>query len=296
MIAYSYRKLSLFCRKLGGKSHELSRLSVSHALEHPASSSVHTAQGKKSVLDSYLEAIYCGLIKHFNCFSFQEPKCCIFKKTCFGENIEVGLLTLEFFSLSYWICKCDCLPDTLEPSRALADGNVTRGLYSWDVYTTVCKFSHMRKSLVCPGESLAIEVCGVVIDISTREVAAQGVAGVWSQKHLHSHRWAETSVSPHLVHRCQAGNESLMFLPEEVAAMSGDVWLRAVTIQGRTMTWGSEIRQWFAPFLCCRPELIRAMTWAYFSSPRGHSLCHFQVPGKEGGTDPLPVAGESGFL
>lgn len=65
-----------------------------------------------------------------------------------------------------------CLPGALETSRVLTDGNVTRGLYSWDVYTTVCKFSHMRKSLVSPGESLAIEECGVVIDISTCEVAA----------------------------------------------------------------------------------------------------------------------------
>lgn len=65
-----------------------------------------------------------------------------------------------------------CLPDALEASRLLADGNVTTGLYSWDVYTTVCKFSHMTKSLVSPGEGLAIEVCGVVIDISARGVAA----------------------------------------------------------------------------------------------------------------------------
>lgn len=106
-------------------------------------------------------------------FNVLEPKCYIFKKICFGQSVEVGLVAWKFFHFRIGFASLIvCLPGALETSRVLTDGNVTRGLDSWDVCTTVCRFSHMRKSLVSPGESLAIEVCGVVTDISTREVAA----------------------------------------------------------------------------------------------------------------------------
>lgn len=191
------------------------------------------------------------MIKHFNCFSIQEPKCCIFKKICFGQNIEVALLSLEVFSLSCWIWKCDCLPDALEPSRALTDGNVTRGLYSWDVYTTVCKFSHMTKPLVSPGESLAVEVCGVVIDISTREVAVRGTCSGVKPKTS-----AQPQVSWNFYFPSSGAQMPGRQLTPDVPAR-GDgyhVWWRVAEGSDNTRK-DNDMRQWDKAVICSFPVL-----------------------------------------
>lgn len=75
-----------------------------------------------------------------------------FKNIWFSKSTEVGLVALEVFFhfLNGFAHLFVCLLDGLEISRAVTVGNITRCLYCWDFYTAVSKFSHMRKSLLCP--------------------------------------------------------------------------------------------------------------------------------------------------